>query len=57
MPLAPPSSSAPPDRASTSRKCVEDAYRSLGEHSAWADVLRTVRIRLIWEMTFSTMLH
>lgn len=35
----------------------EDACRSLGEHSAWADVLRTVRIRLIWEMTISTLLH
>jgi len=34
-----------------------EAYRKLGEHRAWADVLRAVRVRLIWEMTFSTTLH
>src|SRR5208337_3883056 len=29
-----------------------DAYRKLGEHPVWADVLRAVRIRLMWEMPF-----
>jgi hypothetical protein len=31
-------------------------YRKLDEHHAWADVLRAVRIRLIWEMPLPTML-
>ena len=34
-----------------------DAYRNLGEHDSWADVLRAVRIRLIWEEPFPTTLH
>jgi len=31
-----------------------DAYRKLGEYRAWDEVLRAVRIRLIWEMPFPT---
>ena len=27
-----------------------DAYRKLAEHRVWADVLRAVQIRLMWEM-------
>ena len=34
-----------------------DAYRTLGKHHVWEDVLRAVRIRLIWEMAFSMTLH
>ncbi len=32
------------------------AYRKLGEYPAWGDVLRAVRIRLVWEMPFPTTL-
>lgn len=31
-------------------------YRKLDEYRLWADVLRAVRIRLIWEMPFPTTL-
>jgi len=31
-------------------------YRKLDEYLAWADVLRAVRVRLIWEMPFPTTL-
>jgi hypothetical protein len=34
-----------------------DAFRKLGEHLVWADVLRAVRIRLVWEMPFPTTRH
>jgi hypothetical protein len=34
-----------------------EAWRKLGEHHAWADVLRAVRIRLVWKMPFLTTLH
>jgi hypothetical protein len=34
-----------------------EAYRKLGEHLAWADVLRAVRVRLTWEMACSATLH
>jgi hypothetical protein len=31
-------------------------YRKLDDYPAWADVLRAVRIRLVWEMPFPTTL-
>jgi hypothetical protein len=34
-----------------------DAYRRLGEHFSWAEILRAVQIRLIWEEPFPTTLH
>lgn len=34
-----------------------DTCRKLGDHQAWADVLRAVRIRLAWETSFLTTLH
>ena len=34
-----------------------DAYHRLGEHRGWAEILRAVQIRLIWEMSFPTTLH
>jgi hypothetical protein len=34
-----------------------DAYRRLGEHRGWADILRAVQIRLIWETAFPRTLH
>jgi len=33
------------------------AYRKLGDHLAWPDVLRAVRIRLAWEMPCPTARH
>jgi hypothetical protein len=35
----------------------EDTYRKLGEHRVWADVLRAIRIRLIWEMPIPRQFH
>lgn len=32
-------------------------YRELGAYEVWADLLRAVRIRLIWETPASGMLH
>jgi hypothetical protein len=41
--------------------CVDelrcDTYRKLGEHHAWADVLRAVQIGLKWEVPTSTSPH
>ncbi|HVC59972.1 MAG TPA: hypothetical protein VND19_06365 [Acetobacteraceae bacterium] len=34
-----------------------DAYRRLGEYLSWADVLRAVRIKLIWRGPFPITLH
>jgi hypothetical protein len=34
-----------------------DAYHRLGEHLGWADILRAVQIRLIWETAFPATLH
>jgi hypothetical protein len=34
-----------------------DAYHRLGEHRVWADILRAVRIRLVWETAFPTTIH
>jgi hypothetical protein len=36
--------------------CGED-YRKLGVYRGWADVLRAVRIRLIWEMPIPATRH
>ena len=33
------------------------AYRKLGRHLVWEDVLRAIRIRLIWEMSFPPTRH
>jgi hypothetical protein len=34
-----------------------DAYRRLCESLSWADILRTVQIKLIWEGPFPTTRH
>jgi hypothetical protein len=34
-----------------------NAYRKLGRHLVWDDVLRAVRIRLIWQMPFPPIRH
>jgi hypothetical protein len=34
-----------------------DTYRKLGHYRLWANVLRAVRINLIWETPFPTTLH
>jgi len=34
-----------------------DACRRLGEHLVWADLLRAVRIKLVWEMPFPPTRH
>jgi hypothetical protein len=34
-----------------------DQYRRLGEDLAWGDIVRAVRIRLIWEESLPTTLH
>jgi hypothetical protein len=34
-----------------------DTYHSLGVHLGWADILRAVQIRLMWEMAFPATLH
>jgi hypothetical protein len=34
-----------------------DAFRRLGKHLVWTDVLRAVRIRLVWEMPFPPTRH
>lgn len=34
-----------------------DAYQRLGDHRGWADILRAVQIRLIWEMALPTTVH
>jgi hypothetical protein len=34
-----------------------DTYRKLGKHRGWDDVLRAVRIRLIWDTQLPTQVH
>ncbi len=34
-----------------------DAYQDLGEYRSWIDVVRAVRIRLMWDMPVSMTLH
>ena len=34
-----------------------DTYCKLGDYQAWADLVRSVRIRLTWEMPFAMMVH
>jgi hypothetical protein len=34
-----------------------DTYCKLGDYHAWADLVRSVRIRLTWEMPFAMVVH